>query len=215
MSTARDDILSAVRAAAAARRAVEEKMPPPAPLLPARAMGSDGELRARFCEMARFAGATVEGPVSRAAAPGAIAAFLSREALGDSLVLAPDPDLVSLPWRSVPRMQVRPGLPEARDAVAVTGAVAGVAETGSLLVASGARIANALHVLCETHIVLLRAAAICGSYEAALARLNRQAQPMPRAATFVTGPSRTADIEKTPQIGVHGPRRLHILLIDD
>lgn len=211
MTTARDDILSVVRQAATARRAGEKDGAAAEPLLPARARGSDGELRARFCEMARFAGATVEGPVSRGSAPGAIAAFLSREALGDRLVLAPDPDLVALPWRSVPRMQVRPGLPEARDTVAVTGAVAGVAETGSLLVTSGARIANALHVLCETHIVLLSAAKICGAYEEALARLGA----MPRAATFITGPSRTADIEKTPQIGVHGPRRLHILLIDD
>ena len=210
MSTARDDILSAVRAAATARRVGTDKVVPGDPLLPARARGDADELRARFCEMARFAGATIDGPVARASVPGAIVAFLSREALGDRLVLAPDPDLVALPWRSMPRMQIRPGLPGARDTVSVTGAVAGVAETGSLLVASGARIANALHVLCETHIAVLRAAAICGSYEEALACLSA----MPRAATFITGPSRTADIEKTPQIGVHGPRRLHILLID-
>ena len=210
MSTARDDILSAVRLAAAARRAKKDDQVSTTPVLPARAVGDELELRARFCEMARFAGATVEGPVLRAAVPGAIAAFLSREALGDRLVLAPDPDLVSLPWRSVPRMQMRPGLPNARDTVSVTGAVAGIAETGSLLVVSGARTANALHVLCETHIVILRADAICGAYEEALRRLGA----MPRATTFITGPSRTADIEKTPQIGVHGPKRLHILLID-
>ena len=47
----------------------------------------------------------------------------------------------------------------------------------------------------------------------ALARLA-QTGPLPRAATFITGPSRTADIEKTPQIGVHGPRRLHVVVID-
>ena len=38
---------------------------------------------------------------------------------------------------------------------------------------------------------------------------------MPRAVNFVTGPSRTADIEQTIQLGAHGPRRLHIVLIED
>ena len=83
MSTARDDILSAVRAAATARRVGTDKVVPGDPLLPARARGDADELRARFCEMARFAGATIDGPVARASVPGAIVAFLSREALGD------------------------------------------------------------------------------------------------------------------------------------
>ncbi len=210
MSSARGDILSAVRRAASVRRAAGD-VPPGAPVLPARTKGTPAELRARFCEMARFAGAVVGSVAGEADVPGAIAALLSREALGDTLVLATDPTLVSLPWRSAPRLQVRPGVPAAADSVSVTGAVAGVAETGSLLVASGAATANALHVLCETHIALLRASDIRGSYEEALAMLG---PGMPRAACFITGPSRTADIEKTPQIGVHGPKQLHILLID-
>jgi L-lactate dehydrogenase complex protein LldG len=209
MSTARDDILSAVRRASSAKRAADNTAPE-GPVLPARTQGTPDELRNRFCEMARFAGATVEIVADRDRVPGAIAAYLSREAPGDRLVLATDPSLVSLPWGATPRLQVRPGLPLADDVVSVTGAVAGIAETGSLLVASGAATANALHVLCETHIVLLRAQDMRGSYEQALAMLGDN---MPRAATFITGPSRTADIEKTPQIGVHGPKRLHILLL--
>jgi L-lactate dehydrogenase complex protein LldG len=214
MSSARDDILSAVRRASSAKRAADNSANDIAtggPILPARAQGIPGELRNRFCEMARFAGATVEIVADRDRVPGAIAAYLSREAPGDRLVLASDPQIVSLPWGATPRLQVRPGLPLADDTASVTGAVAGIAETGSLLVASGAATANALHVLCETHIVLLRAQDMRGSYEEALAMLGAK---MPRAATFITGPSRTADIEKTPQIGVHGPKRLHILLID-
>lgn len=209
MSTARDDILSAVRRASSAKRAADNSATG-GPVLPSRAQGSPDELRMRFCDMARFAGASVEIVADRDRAPGAIAAFLSREALGDRLVMTTDPSLVSLPWGATPRLQVRPGLPLADDVVSVTGAVAGIAETGSLLVASGAATANALHVLCETHIVLLRAQDMRGSYEEALAMLGAK---MPRAATFITGPSRTADIEKTPQIGVHGPKRLHIVLV--
>jgi L-lactate dehydrogenase complex protein LldG len=98
------------------------------------------------------------------------------------------------------------------DRVGVTGAVAGVAETGTLLVRSGAESPNILHLLPEAHIVILDSAQIVGSYEDALAMLGQE-KIWPRAATFITGPSRTADIEKTPQIGVHGPRQLHIILI--
>jgi L-lactate dehydrogenase complex protein LldG len=128
-------------------------------------------------------------------------------------VLSPEEWIAALPWRDCARLLVRTGAPGPGDRVSVTGAVAGVAETGTLLVRAGRAIANRLHLLPEAHVAVLPAASIVGSYEDALARLAA-AGPLPRAATFITGPSRTADIEKTPQIGVHGPRRLHIVVID-
>lgn len=211
MSTSRDQILDAVRRAAAGRLADA----PAGRVLPGRAAGDADALRRRFVEMAGFAGATVAEIPDRAAVPVAIAAYLDLESLGPALVHAPDPTLAALPWDGAPRLGVRAGMPGAQDTVALTGAVAGVAETGSLLVASGLRAPNALHVLCPVHIALLFARDIVGGYEAALEKLRGENDTMPRAATFVTGPSRTADIEKTPQIGVHGPGRLHILLIDE
>ena len=117
-----------------------------------------------------------------------------------------------MPWKETPRLSVRRSPLVSDDRVAVTEVVAGVVETGTLLVRSGAESPNVLHLLPEAHIAILDAAAIVGSYEDALQILG-QHKPWPRAATFITGPSRTADIEKTPQIGVHGPRHLHIILI--
>ncbi len=210
--SARDEILAAVRAGAAMRQAATPAL---GPVLPARATGAPETLRDRFVEMARLAGATVDPAFGRDGVPAALSAFLSRQGLGDRIVLSLEPSLANLPWRAAPRLQVRPGTPTPGDTVSVTAAIAGVAETGSLLVSSGPRAANAAHVLCETHIVILPAGDIVGGYEDALARLRREGGAMPRAATFITGPSRTADIEKTPQIGVHGPRRLHILLVDE
>ena len=72
-----------------------------------------------------------------------------------------------------------------------------------------------LNFLPDTHIVVLRASQVVGPYEDAWARLRAAATAMPRTVNFVTGPSRTADIEQTIQLGAHGPRRLHIVLIDD
>ena len=117
-----------------------------------------------------------------------------------------------MPWNDAPRLSVRRSRFGPDDRVAVTEAVAGVAETGTLLVRSGAEQPNVLHLLPEAHIAILDSATIVGSYEDALEILGQE-KIWPRAATFITGPSRTADIEKTPQIGVHGPRQLHIILI--
>lgn len=213
MSVSRSAILAAVAAAARARRASGTTKVVTAHIRPARAEGGGDTLIARFGEMAAFAGATVDRVSGMAAAPAAVAAFVAREGLGDALVLSPGDRIAALPWADCPGIAVRAGAPGPDDRVSVTGAVAGIAETGTVLVRSGSDIANRLHLLPEAHVVVLPSSAIVGSYEDALARLGASG-PLPRAATFITGPSRTADIERTPQIGVHGPRRLHIVVTD-
>ena len=213
MTETRAAILGRLRGALAARRLTG----PPAPrpdgyIRPERARGEPSELVARFREMALFAGAGVATVRNDAKVPVEIARYLSRGNLGDSLVLSPSDRLARMPWHEAAGLSVRPPPFGAEDRVAVTGAVAGVAETGTLLVRSGTDSPNLLHLLPEAHIVVLDSAHIVGGYEDALDMIGRE-EAWPRAATFITGPSRTADIEKTPQIGVHGPRRLHIVLI--
>ncbi len=205
---ARQEILARIRQANSAASAVPIRTHP----IPARARGAATELRERFVAMAREAATTVDHVGSSDALPSAIGSFLDGEGLPRTVVLAPDSTLRSISW--APDVDAGDGSVEAGGAVAVTPAFAGIAETGTLMVHSGPRNPNRLHFLPETHIAVLGTEAIVGGYEDAWTRLVERFETLPRSVTLITGPSRSSDIERKLQIGVHGPRRLHIVLYD-
>lgn len=205
---ARQEILARIRWANSAARAVPIRTHP----IPARAQGTATELRERFIDMAREAAATIDHVASLDTLPNAIRSFLDQEGLPRTVTLAPDPTLRSIVW--APDVDAGDGSMEAGGVVAVTPAFAGIAETGTLLVHSGPRNPNRLHFLPETHIAILSTKAIVGGYEDAWIRIVERFKTLPRSVTLITGPSRSSDIERQLQIGVHGPRRLHIVLYD-
>jgi L-lactate dehydrogenase complex protein LldF len=94
----------------------------------------------------------------------------------------------------------------------VTGALCGIAETGSVVLVNGAGHTLTASLLPEIHIAMLKTSQLLPTVASALTRpeVSRAA-----AGVIVTGPSRTADIEMTLTIGVHGPGELHVFLIDD
>ncbi len=96
----------------------------------------------------------------------------------------------------------------ARADLGVTGCEALVAETGSVLLAHPE--GRAASLLPDTHVVVARPDQVVASLEDALARIRDRDGS---SFTLVTGPSRTADIEKTLVMGMHGPRRLILLLL--
>jgi L-lactate dehydrogenase complex protein LldG len=205
---ARQDILARIRSANRAVAAEPIRNHP----IPARAQGSAAELDERFVAMALEASATVDRIASLEALPGAVAAYLDGQGLARSVTLAPDATLRAIAW--APEIEAGDFPVEANGSVAVTPAFAGIAETGTLMVHSGPARPNRFHFLPETHIAVLAAGAIVGGYEDAWARLAGRFEVLPRSVTLITGPSRSSDIERQLQIGVHGPRRLHIVLYD-
>ncbi len=176
-----------------------------------------------FETMAREQAATVVHVADPDGVPAAVADYLKAANLPPRVRVAPDPALGALPWDGQPLLEISTGRAAAEDLVSLTGAFAGIAETGTLMLRSGAEHPTTLNFLPDVHIVVLRAADVVGPYEDALDRLRSHESnggnggngAMPRTVNFVTGPSRTADIEQTIQLGAHGPRRLHIILIDE
>jgi L-lactate dehydrogenase complex protein LldG len=99
-----------------------------------------------------------------------------------------------------------------RATVGVTGALAGLAETGSLVLLNGPGRGRLASLLPPVHVALLTVADLYAGMSAFLAArpdVVRQASNL----VFVSGPSRTADIEQVLTLGVHGPRELHVVLV--
>jgi len=159
------------------------------------------------------------GSVARVAGdaevPGAVADYLSAQNLPGNLVMAPHPELRAIDWSSRPLLETREGRAEGSDMVSVQHAFAAIAETGTLMFPSSAERPTTLNILTDTEIVVLRASRVVGAYEEAWDLLRSEIGMMPRNVMLVTGPSRSADIEQTLELGAHGPRRLHVVLIED
>jgi len=149
------------------------------------------------------------------AVPEAVADYLAAQNLPTSLVMAPHPELQAIPWAARPLLTIREGRAEATDLVSIQHAFAGIAETGTLMLPSAPERPTTLNLLADTEIAVLRASRLVGAYEDAWDLLRAERDGMPRNVMLVTGPSRSADIEQTLELGAHGPRRLHVVLIED
>lgn len=190
---------------------------PTANLIPQRGRPPAAERIERFIEMAEAAQCTLARIENAAALPAAVAEWLGGHNLAAALVMAADPALDRAPWAAAqPLLSIRRGAPMEADAVSLNRALAGIAETGTLMLASGPGAPTSLSFLPENHIVVVDAAAIVGGYEEAFARLRaaQDGTALPRAVNLITGPSRTGDIALKIELGAHGPRRLHIVIVD-
>jgi Uncharacterized conserved protein len=104
--------------------------------------------------------------------------------------------------------------PGPKDLIGLSLGAAAIAETGTLVMHSGRDRMTTLNFVPEHHIVVLKASSIVGSLDDVWP-LMRKRKVFPRAVNFITGPSRTGDIEQTLFLGAHGPRSHHILILDD
>ena len=186
----------------------------PRHLVPARTQVSRAEQVNLLIHYIEREFGTVDRLPGAEAVPGALTEYLASHNLPSEGVMAPHPELQAMPWSARPLLRLREGRALASDLVSVQHGFAAVAETGTLMLPSAPVRPTTLNLLPDTAVVVLRASRVVGSYEEAW-DLLRAAGEMPRNVMLVTGPSRSADIEQTLELGAHGPRRLHVLLIED
>ena len=190
-------------------------------MIPARGKAKGGDLARQFQDWAEFAAATTHRVDKMSDVPQAAAAYLARHNLPSRIKASPDQTLDAIDFSVNPALTVTRGEADADDETSLTAAFAGIAETGTLALKSGAKEPSALNFLPPNNIVVLPVSRIKGNYEAVWQKLRDQIGDsggdgqMPRTFNWITGPSRTGDIEQTLQLGIHGPKRLHIILVDE
>jgi L-lactate dehydrogenase complex protein LldG len=189
----------------------------PVGVVPKRGQLPPAERASLFVRMVEAAAGTAEWTPDAAGIPGAVAAFLRALNLPLAIRHGDDPLLASVPWESAGTLDVRCGPSDGHDLAAVSHAFAGVAETGTLVLTSGADNPTTLNFLPDVHIVVVNTSDVAADFETVMARLRGRfgAGAMPRVVNLITGPSRSADIEQTLILGAHGPRKLHVILVGE
>ena len=185
-------------------------------IVPARGRPSAEERIDRFIFEAERVNATVVRLGGLEEVPNAVVRYLRTANMPSAVRIGDDEVMQAVPWTSEPLLETATGPAVDTDTASVTSAFAGVAETGTLVLLSGPKSPTTLNFLPEAHLVVLPADRVVGSYEDAWQRLRGRLASgrMPRVVNWVTGPSRTADIEQTLLLGAHGPKRLQIMLVD-
>ena len=220
--SARDEIFANIRRSlgvtgqeSARRGAVADRLArAPKGLIPQRAqLDHAGQVRL-FAAMAEAAACTVAHVASAAEVPAEIARYLRDLNLPATLKMGADSRFDAMPWGQT-QIETSRGRSDGQDLNAASYAFAGIAETGTLVMTAGADNPTTLNFLPDNHIVVIEAGDILGDLETASEKVRASygKGAMPRVVNFITGPSRSADIEQTLLLGAHGPRRLHVVIV--
>ncbi|MCX7896996.1 MAG: lactate utilization protein C [Rhodocyclaceae bacterium] len=194
-------------AQAALEEALQQKVRGPMPALPPDAQG----LRERFLAQAERHASCCERIASIEVAPWAVRRFLDARGLPRRAVIWPS--LAELDWQGA-GVEVAARAAQDADLVGITACFCAIAETGSLMLCSSPQTPATVSLLPPTHIALVPASRIVATMEDAWQLARAELGMLPRAVNFVSGPSRTGDIEQTIVLGAHGPAHVHLLLIE-
>jgi len=169
----------------------------------------DGDVVEHFVAKMQEKAATVEPLGSLAEVGTAVQRFLDRVQAPPRLRAARA--LPDIAWPA--GLQIEHGAARREDVSSVTPCFAALAESGGIVTLSGPDTPSTLNFVPDNHIVLVLRSQVQRHLEDVWAQWRASGRPMPRTLNIISGPSRTADIEQTIQLGAHGPRRLHILVL--
>ena len=210
--SAREEILQRVRAGlgkgdvaerrAAAEACMNNPQRGPQPQLA-------GDLAGRFANKALSLASSVERVGGSDEVPAAVARYLAEHGLPSQAVVTGD--VAGLAWAGAGIDVAARGAVDA-DKIGISGCFCAIAETGTLMLLSGPQTPASVSLLPETHIAVVPVGRIVATMEDAFALLRAEQGALPRAVNFISGPSRTGDIEQTIVLGAHGPCRVHLIL---
>jgi L-lactate dehydrogenase complex protein LldG len=184
-------------------------------VIPARAQLPAKAQVELFITMADKFSATIARVKTSTDVPKAVSDYLRSKNLSSRAAMGTDPRLTAMPWAKQKNLELKSGPSDGTDETGISHAFGGIAETGTLVMTSGADNPTTLNFLPENHIVVLEASSIKGDLETIMADLRKAYGKgiMPRTVNFITGPSRSGDIEQKILLGAHGPRALHIVVV--
>ncbi len=165
----------------------------------------------KFISKLKNANATVSVIDSRSSIIKEVHAYVLKHKVNTTITLANDSGLTSLDWGDADVTTVYE--PQSLS-VSVTFSWMGVEETGTLVITSSPSCPTGINFLPEHHIVVLDSDNIVERMEDVWQSLRNNNQKIPRTINLITGPSRTADIEYKIEVGAHGPKYLHVILIE-
>jgi len=168
-----------------------------------------GDLVERFAAKMLEKSATLSRIDSLSEVGQAVAGFVSSINAGQRLCVSGA--LAAIEWPA--GFEVHHGAAGRDEQTSVTPCFAAVAESGGIVTLSGPDTPSTLNFVPDNHVVIVYAAQVVRHFEDVWTQWRASGQPMPRSLNIISGPSRTADIEQTIQLGAHGPRRLHVILV--
>ena len=185
-------------------------------IIPNHAKGSASEMLVLFCDKAEAVQSTVARVSSYVEIPGEVSNYLRQHNLPAGFRMGEDHRLNEIEWSKSKSLEIKRGPSDGSDAVGVSHAFGGAAETGTLVLTSGADNPTTINFLPESHIVIINARDIHGDYETVLDLIKSSGNgKLPRTINMITGPSRSGDIEQTILLGAHGPKNLHIIVVEE
>lgn len=220
----RAELLGRIRAALGRAKRPPSPAPGPAAASPsdsprghgprptALATADHAALKERFVRFALASSTTLDEVDQLAAVPARVAAYLEHHGLPRRAAIWAE--LAHLDWAAA-GLAVEARAARGDDAVGITGVFCALAETGTVLVLSGPDTAATTSLLPETHLAVVPLSRLVAGMEEAFALVLTERGSLPRALNFISGPSRTGDIEQTMVLGAHGPARVHLLLVND
>ena len=187
----------------------------PVGTLPTKISSAESIIK-HFMKKAKLADATVDR-CHASDVTERIAFFLRKHNLPAACRMGTDNRLGKLVSNKTNLLEVSYGPSKGNDLTALSCALGGASETGTLVLVSGPENPTSLNFLPENHIVIVREKDIHAHQEDLWKKIRKKygSGNMPRTVNMITGPSRSADIEQTLILGAHGPLRLHILVVKD